>query len=465
MSMARVQTFIPAVAAAVAAIYLCKSTVAALSTPGSRTRTSKANTNSPATIATSTVVGDKNSKNYLLVGDIGGTNTRLALYDPSSFEEIHYKEYLNSQYITGPRHNTFEKEIFTPFLLECCNQERVVFDDASIIVACFAVAGPVNKNRCILTNLGEDHAHEMDKNNDNNETDISRIDPAQAMVDAANSEIMIVELDGDSVEKNSNGLLKYIKRCKVVNDFVGQGYGLLDLKDTEVEELIPGSKDKIDPDGPKACLGAGTGLGECYLTKSSLHPEEKHECYGSEGGHVDFVPRSDLQVKLLNYLKDKFNQKYRVSVERVVSGKGLANCYEFLSKTFPKKTRKGIQEEFESADDMQGRVVGVNANDKDDPCPLCVEAMEIMMSAYGAEAGNCAMKFIPTGGLYVSGGLTHKNIKFMSGKDSPFMKAYYDKGRMSSLVDQIPLFAVMVEDIGMRGARVCASREYESIVA
>lgn len=424
MSKTSSQVIIPAVAAvAVATLYLCKPSSALSS---SSTNTSSANKNS-----------------YLLIGDIGGTNTRLALYQPTSAEALYAKEYQNSQYITTTK-DTFEKNIFLPFLNECNDQGKVPLlldtknnasNSNATIVACFAVAGPVKNNRCILTNLGGGDGED---------------DPTT--------------LDGSSIEGNNDGLLRCIKRCKVINDFVGQGYGLLDLDlDKEVVELVPGSRAMIDPHGPKACLGAGTGLGECYLTTSSLHPEEGYECYGSEGGHVDYVPRSDLQVKLLNYLKDKFQQPNRVSVERVVSGKGLANVYEFLSKTFPEKTKQHIQDEFEVAGDMQGRVVGVHANDKNDPCELCVEAMEIMISAYGAEAGNCAVKFIPTGGLYVSGGLTPKNIDFIAGEDSPFMRSYYDKGRMSPLVKSIPLFAVLVEDLGMRGARVCALREYQSM--
>ena len=73
-------------------------------------------------------------------------------------------------------------------------------------------------------------------------------------------------------------------------------------------------------------------------------------------------------------------------------------------------------------------------------------------SAYGCEVGSCAIKYIPTGGMYVSGGLTPKNIKFMEGEDSPFMKAYHDKGRVTPLLNTIPLYAVMVEDLGVRGA-------------
>ena len=345
---------------------------------------------------------------YLMVGDIGGTNTRLALYEPGSSSPVHQKEYLNSTFITDGT-KTFETEMFIPFLADA----GISFD-LKTIIACFAVAGPVKDNCVTMTNLGGVEA---------------------------------VKLDGDAIESNNYGDLAYIKRCKIINDFVGQGYGLLDLDlDKEVVELIPGSKAKIHPTGPKACLGAGTGLGQCYLTTSSFHPEDGYECYASEGGHVDFTPRSDIEVELMKYIKKKYDQSNRFSVERIVSGRGLANVYEFLAKSYPEQRRKDVHDEFEGAGDMKGRVVGLNANHGE--CSLCLQAMEIMMGAYGAEAGNCAVKFIPSGGLYVSGGLTPKNINFISGADSPFMKAFVDKGRLSPLVKSIPLFAVLVEDLG-----------------
>ena len=357
---------------------------------------------------------------YLMIADIGGTNARIGLYKPGSTTASFEKEYLNSEYITDAT-KTFEKEIFIPFLKE----SNIDFSNKTI-VACYAVAGPVKENCCYMTNLIKDE---------------------------------IIELDGKSIELSHEGDLARILKCKIINDFVGQGYGLLDLDlQTEVVELIPGSKARMSATGPKACLGAGTGLGECFLTTSSLHPEEGYECYASEGGHVDYTPRSDLEVQLSNYLREKHDMPNRVSIERVVSGRGLAGTYEFLASTFPEDITKEIHTEFKVASDMQGRVVGVNANVKENPCKLCVQAMEIMISAYGAEAGNCAVKFIPTGGLYVSGGLTPKNIDFIKGADSPFMKAYRDKGRLTDLVESIPLFAVLVEDIGLRGARVCAMR-------
>ena len=368
---------------------------------------------------------EKKKETYLFVGDIGGTNTRLSIYATDQKEPLHTKTYSNEEYFTSPT-STFENTIFPKFLSEECTSLK---DDDSInLIACFAVAGPVHNNKVTLTNLGG------------------------------------VELDGSLVENNTNGYLKYITKCKIINDFVGQGYGLLDLDEDDVVELTPNAKQIIEensPLGPKACVGAGTGLGECFLVTSSLHPSEGYECYPSEGGHVDFVPRDALQVELLNFLKEKFggNTTSRISVERVVSGKGLANVYEFLAQKFPKKVRKDLHDEFEKAGALQGRVVGVSANDEENPCELCVQAMEIMMSAYGAEVGNCAVKYIPTGGLYVSGGLTPKNIKFIQGKDSPFMKAYFDKGRMTkNVLSGIPLLAVLNEGSGLDGARVCALR-------
>jgi glucokinase len=268
-------------------------------------------------------------------------------------------------------------------------------------------------------------------------------------------------VDGNEIEKNQDGLLSVVVRCKLVNDFVGQGYGALDLDlDKEVLELIPGSKAKIDDLGPKVCVGAGTGLGECFLTKSSLVPELGYECYPSEGGHVDFVPRGELEVELLEYLKARFDCANRVSVERVVSGRGLANVYEFLVQKFPDRVDEAIHEEFLTAGDQQGRVVGVNSGIEGS---LTAQAAQIMIAAYGAEVGNASLKFIPTGGMFVTGGLTPKNIGLIKGEDSPFMKAYLDKGRLLSLLDTVPLFAVMTEDIGLRGARVCAEREFKAL--
>jgi glucokinase len=124
--------------------------------------------------------------------------------------------------------------------------------------------------------------------------------------------------------------------------------------------------------GPKVCVGAGTGLGECYLTPDG---NGDYTCFPSEGGHVEYAPRTELDAKMWNYLKDKFCYKNRVSVERVVSGRGLANVYEFLAKEFPERVRKDVHEAFLSAGDLQGKIVAENAEEG----TLSGDAMQTMV--------------------------------------------------------------------------------------
>jgi glucokinase len=185
-----------------------------------------------------------------------------------------------------------------------------------------------------------------------------------------------------------------------------------------------------------------------------------YECFASEGGHVEYAPRNDIEMNMFTYLSNKFSSKDRISVERVVSGKGLANVYEFLAATHPTRIVPSVHAEFLAAGDEQGRVVSANAS----AGSLCHQAMSIMMSAYGCETGSAAIKWIPTGGLFVTGGLTPKNIQYIEGLHSDFMISYLNKGRVSPLLKHVPLFAVMVEDLGVRGAHKAALMEYEKYV-
>jgi len=311
-------------------------------------------------------------KFFLLAGDVGGTNTRLAIYDTTSDSEctkkIYQKEYLNSAYIKD-QDSTFEGDIIEPFLriwyeeytgnkyddsndAENQPQNDDEAGDGICMISCFAVAGPVTNNCATMTNLKSTR--------NENCTDCSEL---------------VIKFCGTKIAGSNHKMLAVIKTALVINDFVGQGYGTLDLDhDTEVIALTPNSKSMIDPNGPKVCIGAGTGLGECFLTPSN----DSYNCFPSEGGHVDYAPRTPLQFQLLQYLQKKFSQDGRISVERVVSGKGLANVYEFLSLTFPERIIPAIHEEFLEAGDMQGRVVGVNAN-VEPTCGLCCEAMRILI--------------------------------------------------------------------------------------
>jgi len=376
-----------------------------------------------------TAVPSKMSKasSYLLTGDIGGTNSRMGLYRVGDDKPLGVVTYRNLEHLTKKEDGIFQRNIIYPFLKHMWETiPSIPPIEKSEIIACLAIAGPVKGNRVIMSNL---HG---------------------------------IEICGESIVEGTydcgegNLYLRSIRVCKIINDFVAQGYGCLTLQPDEVVELTPGALNKIDTSGPKACVGAGTGLGECFLTPDE---EGNYSCFPSEGGHVDWAPRTELEVNLLNFLKRKFASNYRVSVERVVSGTGLANCYEFLAHEYPEKINSSIHEEILQAGDLKGKSIAMGA----DSCELCNLAMETMITAYGSEVGNVAIKLIPTGGLYVTGGLTPKNIKWIEGEDSHFLKAFYDKGRVSSVLDDVPVVAVMVEDMGVRGAWKNAQIQYEKV--
>ena len=386
---------------------------------------------------------------YLLTGDVGGTNSRMSLYDasqPLGAKPLVVKYFRNAQYIPVTAENCdddslFSKHIILPFLQYCWDDQETTAsssvtttspskpslpacDSETIILCCLATAGVVMNNRVKMTNL---------------------------------SNLLV---DGTAIQNDqSHPYLQCIKACQLINDFVAQGYGCLTLQPSEVKQLYGPTESVFGQTvGPKVCVGAGTGLGECYLTPNNGSNATSYSCFASEGGHVEYAPRNALENKMWEYLQHKFQGKGRISVERVVSGTGLANVYEFLAAEFVERVDQVIHAEFQAAGDEQGRVVGVNASQS--PGSLCHEAMQIMMGAYGSEVGSCALKFIPTGGIYVTGGLTPKNIHFIQGQDSEFLKAYLHKGRVSPILEKVPLYAVMVEDLGVRGAHKKAQDMY-----
>lgn len=259
---------------------------------------------------------------YLLTGDIGGTNSRMGLYHVAKSEPIFVKIFWNEDHLKEKVNGIFEQNVIAPFLKACWETKKLAPLEESEIISSLAIAGPVRNNQVGMSNLHD------------------------------------IVIDGNAIASHKyckgDQYLKRIKVCTIINDFVAQGYGCLTLKKSEVVELCPGSHHKTDPTGPIVCVGAGTGLGECFLTPDS---EGTYTCFPSEGGHVEWAPRNDLEIRLWKYLKQKFNYAHRVSVERVVSGRGLANCYEFLAKEFPDRVDPKMHAEFETATALQGKVV------------------------------------------------------------------------------------------------------------
>lgn len=264
--------------------------------------------------------------------------------------------------------------------------------DVPFAAAAFAVAGPVVDGRCRTTNL-----------------------PWQ--LDAAELSATL------SVP------------VRLINDFHGVARGILALGPDDFEVLQPGTRDL---DGPVAILGAGTGLGEALVVPTAAGPR----VLTSEGGHTDFAPRDDLEIDLLKFLLARHR---RVSVERVVSGVGLVTLHEFLRSRDPAAAAL-------PDGDPAAAITRLAAAGE----PTCRLAVETFVGLYGAEAGNLALKTLPTGGLYLAGGVTlHVRPHLRPG----FLAAFLNKGRMSPLLAEIPVSVVLRNDVGRLGAAVVAAAQ------
>eukprot|EP00300_Choanocystis_sp_HF-7_P030825 c39788_g1_i1.p1 GENE.c39788_g1_i1~~c39788_g1_i1.p1 ORF type:complete len:888 (+),score=215.31 c39788_g1_i1:301-2664(+) len=362
----------------------------------------------------------------VLGGDIGGTNSRLRLY---RVESSHLSELCRGQ---APGDLLFEKQYANQDIPTFNHVVKMFFADyeahsgSQLVlpkVAAFAVAGPVDRNSVAFTNRS-------------------------AWV-----------IDGDALAKDLG-----IQSVRLVNDFVANGYGLLSLKESETVTLqdVPAKSG-----APIGLIGAGTGLGVCFLTSSPENPDI-YNAYPSEGGHTEFAPRTDLEIELLQFLKHKFGEGSRVSVERICSGKGISNVYEFLRSKFADKVNPEVDAEWQAAGDLQGRVVTQHGT-KGDADKLCKLAMDIFFSTYGSHCGVVGLNYLCYGGLYIAGGIAPKNLEGLQksttlhGLDVGFMASYHDKGRVSKVLSQIPVKVVLAEDIGQRGAFILACRELAKI--
>lgn len=232
-----------------------------------------------------------------------------------------------------------------------------------------------------------------------------------------------------------------IKKLEIINDLVASAYGIPMLQRNDFKVLNRG---KIRP-GNAALLSAGTGLGEAILFWNG----NKHSPSPSEGGHVEFAPRNHMELKLLKYLTKYFGH---VSYERVLSGEGLFYIYQFLKeeKEFgsePKWLLKRISQEDPAA------VISEMARMKRNR--LCIKALDMFSSIYGAAAGNVALHVMALGGIYLGGGIAPKILWKL--KDGSFMEAFKDKGRYSELLSKIPVKVIMNERAALLGA---ASRAF-----
>lgn len=342
----------------------------------------------------------------LLAGDIGGTKTILRLVEKtsgSSWQTLHESRYLSRDFPDLV-------PIVQQFLLAAKQQLGMVLRPEK---ACFAIAGPVVNDTCVLTNL----AWFLDARRLEQELEIAKI--------------------------------------HLINDFAAVGYGILGLEDKDLHTLQAATP---QTDAPIAVIGAGTGLGEGFL----LQQAGSYQIFASEGGHADFAPRNELEFQLLQYLRDKYDIQ-RISVERVVSGQGIVALYQFLRDRQVAHESPEIGEIIRTWERETGRteksvdpaaVIAQAALEKRDR--LCEQTLQMFVEAYGAEAGNLALKLLPYGGLYVAGGIAAKILPLM--QEGNFLRAFGQKGRVSPLLEKVSVHVVLNPQVGLIGAAICASR-------
>jgi glucokinase len=323
----------------------------------------------------------------ILAGDIGGTKTNLGLLR-----------------VEGGALRSVEQKSFPSRRYSSLESIVAEFLEAAgrppIASACFGVAGPVVEGHSVTPNL-------------------------PWIIEAMS---LASDLKLDSI-----GL---------INDLEATAYGIAELKPEEFATLNKGTPET----GNAALVAAGTGFGNASL----FWDGDRHAPSASEGGHIDFAPRDQLEINLLKYL---MNQHGHVSVERVLSGPGLFNIYDFLRNTGYARESPGVVERFKQQDPSSVISAAALAGE----CEMCEKALDMFASIYGAAAGNVALLLKAIAGVYVGGGIAPKILEKL--RDGTFMKAFLDKGRLAQLLKDIPVLVILNDKTALLGAaRVAATR-------
>jgi len=233
-----------------------------------------------------------------------------------------------------------------------------------------------------------------------------------------------------------------IQHVFLINDLEANGYGIAELSSSQIYTLSEGDASQI---GNRALIAAGTGLGEGILAWNG----RIHVPYPSEGGHVDYAPRNEDEIDLLRFLKQKYNG--RISFERVISGMGMTGIYEFLRDVRGLDEPAWLAEKIAKVYDPNAVITEMGLAAKSE---LCAKTLDMFVSAYGAEAGNLALKVLSVGGLYVGGGIAPRILEKL--KDGTFLKAFTDKGRLSQLLINMPVRIILESRAALMGAAAYA---------
>ncbi|NDD58254.1 MAG: glucokinase [Chlamydiae bacterium] len=269
-----------------------------------------------------------------------------------------------------------------------------LLEEKAISLASFGVAGPVENGKCRATNL-------------------------PWIIDA-------------QVLSQKVG----ISTVHLINDLEANAWGIASVDPEKIMTLNQGT---CGVKGNQALIAAGTGLGEAglYFDGHQYHP------FASEGGHCDFSPLDEEQIDLWRYLKSLYGH---VSYERILSGPGIYILYKFLIESGREKPIQEVVEKL--AEDNPSKIIAEYALNK--ACPACIHTMKIFTYIYGSEAGNVALKFLATAGVYIGGGIAPKIAPLLT--DPDFMKGFLAKGRFMNMLEAIPVKVILDENAALLGA-------------
>jgi len=326
-----------------------------------------------------------NKATLVLAGDIGGTKTRLAACEVTGTQ----LEILAEHSYPSQEYSALE-DVIEVFL--DTHEQRPQ-------TACFGVAGPVRDAASRITNL-----------------------PWHISAAALASRFLL-------------------RHASLLNDLEATAWGIQALGAEDFHTLNPGSANAA---GNAAVIAAGTGLGEAGL----CHAGGRLVPFGTEGGHTDFSPGSELEIELLRYLKTRHSH---VSWERVVSGPGLVMLHEFLCRHHATTPPDWLHAEMQSGDPA----AAITAAAQSGRDTQCMAVLELFVHLYGVEAGNLALKIMATGGFYIGGGIAPKILTSLAG--GSFMAAFCAKGRMRPLLEQMPVRVILNDRAALFGPAIVAA--------
>ncbi|MEO5616653.1 MAG: glucokinase [Candidatus Eisenbacteria bacterium] len=222
----------------------------------------------------------------------------------------------------------------------------------------------------------------------------------------------------------------------LLNDLVTTAWGLGELGPGDLAVLQPG----LPTRGNRALIAAGTGLGEALLVRDG----ERWVPSASEGGHTDFASRNEFEDGLLRWLRTRYR---RVSYERVVSGPGLADLYRYHREVRVGEESAEFAETFDRAADPAAVVTEAALDGR---CERAHLTLERFCEIYGAEAGNLALKTLALGGVYLAGGIAPKIAPAL--RAGGFLQAFTSKGRLTPVLERIPVSIILDEHTSLWGA-------------